>query len=171
MAEWHRSAVLRSAAVGVLLLGLAGCSTAPEGDASTQALTVAHYPNNMITISLDIAEREGFFDAEGLTVETIDVAKGPEAIAGLIGGSTQIAWATPATFIPAAAQGQDLVALPPFMDLDYVIYVPEDSDIETVEDLRGRKIGVNALGGAVHTFALEVLKPRSTDGMGGLSAP
>lgn len=143
--------------VGVagVTFALAACSA--SSDADEDHVTMAHYPNNMITISYDIAEREGFFADEDITVDTIDVAKGPEAVAGLMSGSTDIAWATPATFIPAVEEGQEIIAVPPFMDLDYGIYVPEDSDIRSVEDLKGKRIGVNAIGGAVQTFAEQVL--------------
>lgn len=155
----HRG--LRSILSIVTLAAVAGvsasCASSENTGSTDDTVTVGTYPNNMITISLDIAERQGFFDEEGLTVETIDIAKGPEGIAGLIGGSNQFTWATPATFIPAVEQGQNVVAVPPFMDLDYGIYVPEDSNIQTVDDLAGRNIGVNALGGAVQSFAEQVL--------------
>lgn len=157
----HRGlrSILSIAILSAFAVGSASCASSggADPDADGDTVTVGIYPHNMITISLDIAERQGFFDDEGLTVETIDVAKGPEGIAGLIGGSSQFTWATPATFIPAVEQGQDVVAAPPFMDLDYGIYVPEDSDIQSVEDLAGRNIGVNALGGAVQEFAEQVL--------------
>lgn len=151
--------ILSIAMLSALAVGAASCASPDStgADSSGEAVTVGTYPNNMITISLDIAETQGFFEEEGLEVETIDVAKGPEGIAGLIGGSSHFTWATPATFIPAVEQGQDVVAVPPFMDLDYGIYVPEDSDIQTVADLAGRNIGVNALGGAVQVFAEQVL--------------
>lgn len=74
-------------------------------------------------------------DCLGVTSIRADVGRGPEAVAGLMSGSTDIAWATPATFIPAVEEGQDILAVPPFMDLDYGNYVPEDSDIQSIEDL------------------------------------
>lgn len=154
-----------SAAVLALLAPITACgggSDSGDGDGST--VTVAMYPNLLSTIGLVVAQEQGMFEDEGISVETVDVSKGTDAIAGMLGGTTQFTYATPPVLIAAMAQGQGLKALPTWEDMDYTLSVPADSDIQSVADLDGRTIAVLTIGGALEFFAREVLELNGVSG-------
>lgn len=144
------------ALLATLTTACGGDSEVADGDGST--VSVAMYPNVLSTVALVVAQDQGMFEAEGITVETVDVLKGTDAIAGMLGGTTQFTYATPSVLIPAMAQGQEVLALPAWADQDYTLSVPADSDIESVEDLEGATIAVLAVGGALEFFANSVLE-------------
>jgi NitT/TauT family transport system substrate-binding protein len=168
--------IARAAAgiVGLAALGasLAACgsssshATAPKG-ASTHAapantnltkVTIGNFPTSALTLPYVVAQDQGFFKDAGLNVETVNSTSGPTLVAGLIGGTTQIAVEVPPNAFPAMQQGEPLAVLSPYGRLDLSIVTPTNSGITNLQSLRGKTIGVTARGAFTETFARYVLK-------------
>lgn len=148
-----------------LLLTVTACAGSSEqsGDGAGGPVVVANIPGNMATVTLQVALDQGFFDDAGITVETIDAPVAPEAISGMIGGTSDVSYATPAVLIPAMQQDPDVLAMGPFAAQDYRLAVPEDSPVQSVDELQGATVAVFARGGAVEFFAREVFRTAGID--------
>lgn len=145
--------VAASALVGAL--ALAGCSSAPSaepgGEASggTMTLRVSIAPANFETVYL--AQEQGFFEAEGLTVEVVAGGAPPQAIPQLLSGEVDIAQTSGAPAIASVSQGLPIAALMPA-----ILAVPEpvtsgvlakpDSGITSWKDLTGKTVASPAIG-------------------------
>ncbi|MEE2062000.1 ABC transporter substrate-binding protein [Rhodococcus artemisiae] len=153
------------AGVGAAMVALTACggteSNVTEDGLTT--VTVGNMNSNSLTFPLLVAQEEGFFADAGLHVETVDAVSGPELTAALIGGTTQIAVGTPENVMPAMAQGQGLVAIPPFGQLDMSLITLQDSGINEVADLVGKQVGVVQRGSFSEKFARSIMVDHGLD--------
>ncbi len=95
-----------------------------------------------------IAQEQGFFNKNGIDVDLIFIRTGPLQVAAVSAGSTQIAYAAGAAVLGAVAGGADLKVIASFTNrLTYTIIARPD--IKRPEELRGKRFGVQAIGGAV----------------------
>lgn len=78
---------MRSAAVAVLLVLVAGCGQAGQ---EAKKITIASAPNVFLS-ALYVAKDDGLFAKEGLTVEIVEVESGNDSIAALASGQAQYA--------------------------------------------------------------------------------
>jgi ABC-type nitrate/sulfonate/bicarbonate transport system substrate-binding protein len=82
----------------------------------------------------------------GITVETVDFEFGPDTIRALASGAGAIASTSPTPamrFIQESGSAVKVIAAE-LLNTDYILLVTED--IQTVEDLRGKKIGISEPG-------------------------
>lgn len=134
----RRAAVV---AAGVaLLIPLAACSAPAEEDGPT-TLRVGIVP---VTpwLPVMVAEAEGIFDAHGLNVEITKVQQSPSAA---IGQQFEIGQATGSDFVQAVNGGLDQVLISNIAyegDTTSALMVPADSDISSLEDFEGARVGV-----------------------------
>jgi NitT/TauT family transport system substrate-binding protein len=108
-----------------------------------------------------IAKHVGFFREEGLDVELLPVGGSNEVALQISAGNGDIG---------AASPGQAIVGMQPHLDLAvryfynmlyssiWLISVPVESPIKTLADLRGKKLGVTAMGTAGITFGSAFVK-------------
>ncbi|MFD1810675.1 ABC transporter substrate-binding protein [Rhodococcus gannanensis] len=160
MKSFHKLAGAALLATTVLVASACGTSQASldPGDVDgTASLTLGIYPNSSLSLPAIVAQNQGFFADAKLDVSTIAGKSGPELTAALIGGSTQVAITAPQSALPAIRDGQDLMALAPAIDLNYLIAGRPDVAENGVSGLKGKKIGVTARGSASEAFAREVL--------------
>ena len=136
---------------------------AAEDEGGDSVVTVGHFPTSTTTLPLVVAQEKGFFEAEGLKVETVDAKGGPELTAALIGGTTQVAVGVPAAVIPAMSEGSPLVGLPPYARLDLAIAVPESSPLTSLDGFEGKTVGVTQRGALTEKFASTVLQDAGID--------
>jgi NitT/TauT family transport system substrate-binding protein len=99
---------------------------------------------------LHIAQREGFFEEEGLDVEIVDGGAAAQAIPQVLSGEVDIAGTGGVSLFAAVAQGMPLKAISSLQNAatDPVtsgILVPEDSPIADYADLEGKTVGLQAL--------------------------
>jgi NitT/TauT family transport system substrate-binding protein len=148
-------------AFSVLLLAACGGGekTPAEGtDAlSEDSVVVASVsPSWLVVAPVLVAEENGYWEEEGLSVKREVVGPGTAHIGALIGGSIDFSVNinTP-TLIQAASKGADLVAIASSQDtLSYVLYA---KGVDSVEDLAGKTIVTDAPGGDSEFFTLDVL--------------
>lgn len=99
----------------------------------------------------------GYYQQEGLDVDLLFVGGSNEAAIQVATGNAEIGEASPAQAVIGMEEGS-----PAAMDIRYFynagyrniwsISVPEDSAIKSISDLKGKKIGVTALGSAGTTY-------------------
>ncbi|MEU7985587.1 ABC transporter substrate-binding protein [Streptosporangium canum] len=149
----------------VLTLSACGGSDAKTDTASASGLEKTKITIGALPIpdsaALYIANKRGFFQKEGLTVDIQVVQGGAQAQQGLFGGSldaTQTNYVS--TFLAASAGNKpkiisDLYQATPN---SFNLMVAKDSSIKSPADLKGKKIAVNSLRNIGTLSVTSVLK-------------
>lgn len=102
-----------------------------------------------IVINILIPEYLGYYAEEGLTVEVIPLGSNQAAMAALAQGRVDFSVGVPSFQLPLAAQGE---AMPMINFYEYTypfkwaVAVSPDSDVQSLEDLRGQTVGVANFG-------------------------
>lgn len=101
---------------------------------------------------LFVAKDQRFFEEQGLDADIVQVRSGPVAISALAANEAQ--------FYIVSATGSSLGAIAAGLDLAYVAglinkldgYFVTSAKIRTPEDLKGKTIGVQSIGGGIWMF-------------------
>jgi len=140
--------------VAALAATLAACATSTPGSNDSPGAGSTEQLKVLVTPTLDslaayVAKEKGYFADEGLDVE-IGVGQGGKAISdALLAGEAQIGIVNYGSLISGAVNGLPLTLVSPLTlggTDDFSIWVQPDSGIDTVADLKGKKIGVIATG-------------------------
>ena len=118
---------------------------------------IAHGAFNEKLAALWIAGEHGFYRKHGVNVEVINIRSGPQTMAAIASGDIQIAYTIPGTVLSAAAAGMDAVFFGGIVnraDGDFVV----TPSIARAEDLKGKKLGVQSIGGGVWSLAMLALE-------------
>jgi len=144
----------------VLALVLAGCGASPSPSGATvgapekKHLVVAvGGVSQFIYLPLTLAKQLGYFQDEGLDIEIQSLRGGGEAARALIGGSADIVTGFYDHTIQTQPKGERLVMVclyDRFPGLVLLVSKRAASQIQSVKDLRGKKIGVTAVGSSTH---------------------
>ena len=109
----------------------------------------------IIYLPLTVTERLGFFKEEGLDVVIQDFGAGARALQALIGGSVEVVTGGYDHTIQMQALGRDIVAfvlLNRYPGLVLAVRKDLESEIRSISDLKGRRVGVTAPGSSTHIF-------------------
>jgi NitT/TauT family transport system substrate-binding protein len=146
--------VASAVAVAIMCLA-AGCDTG-GGSAGNAATTALEEPNITIAAvpSVDlagfyIAEDDGFFKQQGLNVKLVPVASSKAIIAGQLAGKIDICAGAYMPYISAEAAGAKFRILAEGSVMapgTRVLLVPSNSHLTSIDQLVGKKIGLNASG-------------------------
>jgi NitT/TauT family transport system substrate-binding protein len=102
-----------------------------------------------------VAKYLGYFEAEGLDVSLLPVGGSNETAIQISAGNAELGAASPGESLIGIQSGQLHIRY--FFDLYYAniwsLAVPVDSPLNSVEELKGKRIGVQAMGSAGITFA------------------
>jgi NitT/TauT family transport system substrate-binding protein len=118
---------------------------------------IAHGAFNEKVEALWTGVEQGLFRKHGVNVEVINIRSGPQTIAALASGEIQIAYTIPGTVVSAAAAGMDVAffgGLVNRADGDFVVA----PNIRSAEDLKGKRVGVQSIGGGVWSLAMLALE-------------
>jgi NitT/TauT family transport system substrate-binding protein len=143
------SSLMKIFLIGWLLLGAATVpGRAAEG---LQKLRVAYAA---ITAAFSIpwvAKEAGIFQRHGLDVELVYIASGSRAVQTLVGGSIDVAAIGGPAGVDARLAGGDTVyvAIPVNRVIVFTVAAPQ---IQRVEELRGKSIGVTRIGTVTDFF-------------------
>jgi NitT/TauT family transport system substrate-binding protein len=111
-------------------------------------------------LPLTIAEQLGYFKAEGLQVEISDLAGGAEALHALVGGSADVVSGTYEHTINLQAKNQFITSIALMGRAPQIAVGVSTKAVPhyaSLQDLRGRKIGVSAPGSSTNMVANLVL--------------
>lgn len=169
--------LIAAGTLGTLALGLAGCggsSTGQEGETAEVTAIVA--PVNYEQAY--IAEQEGYFEDRGLDVEIKPGGTPQDNIAQVMGGSADLTIGSWDTIVSSTAQGVPIKVVASSgvvsstVDTSGLI-VMADSDIQSAEDLQGRTVAFNDLGGGPHLVAMQAAEEAgvSRDGFESVRLP
>ena len=153
-----RRTVALSALLAATLTATAACSGADTAGSSPDAETVevsfGYIPDFNGTSLLAIAEDQGLWDKHGVEATTPSFTNGPLQIQALGTGDLDFGYIGPGAFwLPASGQAK-IVAMNTLGQADRVVGQP---GIESIEDLRGKKVAVpeGTSGDMILTLALE----------------
>lgn len=135
----------------LLLILLVGCGsnqeeTAPQEaeEQEQQKLRMASWSKPIAEQSnLYLAEEKGWFADAGIDFEYIPGAGGGDAVKNIIAGNADVAFANIEAVLLAAEQGENLkVIYNVYPDNVFNVVSLKESGIESVEDLKGKDVGV-----------------------------
>jgi NitT/TauT family transport system substrate-binding protein len=108
-------------------------------------VVIAHAAMNFRVAPLWVAQDQGFFAKYGIDSEIIYMSGGPTLFSGMLSGDIQIGWTASAIIVPIA-EGADFVIVAGFNNrvTDELVVRPA---IKRPEDLRGKRFGVQSIGG------------------------
>lgn len=107
-------------------------------------------------ISLWAAHEMGFFTRHGLQTELIFVATSVQGIPALISGEIPIFSGSPETAAQAVTRGAEMVIVASNEPTQYKLIV--QPGIKAAEDLKGKKIGIDRIGGSSHYATRRMLE-------------
>jgi NitT/TauT family transport system substrate-binding protein len=137
--------------------------------AATVGLAAPEKPDVVIAVGgkpslyylpLTIAERQGYFAAEGLQVQIVDFAGGAKALQAMMGGSADVVCGGFDHVVQMRAKGQRLRAFTllvatPALSLGISSKLADR--YRSPRDLKGMKIGVSVPGSSTHAFVNHLL--------------
>lgn len=168
-----RIRVLLAMLVPIAVL-VAGCSVQPTGEGSDGAsgeLT----PMTLLTaqsapaISTEVAvyavpKALGYFEEEGLDVSVATADGSTAAIQALAAGSGDVSYPEGSAVISAVAKGVPVKAFAKVVEQwQWFMGVLPDSDIKSVSDLKGKKIGVISLASGSFLYAKAAMRAVGLD--------
>jgi NitT/TauT family transport system substrate-binding protein len=127
--------------------GGGGGSTSAEGG-TTKVEMLLSYQESIYWVPLLIAQDQGYFEEEGVEVDVKATEGSGFVTQQIIAGNADFGWAAAADDVIALSKDDSLRALScnPERNI-FRIVVKEDSDIQTVEDLKGKTLGFTEAGG------------------------
>ncbi|WP_425802686.1 ABC transporter substrate-binding protein [Desulfitobacterium sp. Sab5] len=153
--------------IALLSLSLVGCKNSKEAETANagnkkQNLTV-NLADQTAYFPIKIAEELGYFKEEfekdGITISVKSFKSGPPMIEAFTSGQLDIGLLGDQPVIQARSNNVDLKAISTFTSSEkaYGIFATEKSGIKSLQDLKGKKIGV-PLGTTLHQLAFLYLK-------------
>mgnify|MGYP003576598739 CR=1 FL=1 len=136
------------------------------GFAQQTAAQLRYVPVGIPSISISsgsfiVAKEAGFYKDEGLNVDLV-VMRGAPAIQGLIGGTVPFASSGGAGLLPIVRGAPLRIIFTTFSRPMFWVY--SKPEIKTVEELRGKKIGVSSIGSGPDSLLRTMLKKHGLDG-------
>lgn len=153
-----KSRLTTGLAASFLALSLAACSSeGGSGDGGGDGggkIRIAHN-SNAANLPARIAEEQGFFEEEGIEVE-FTLVENISTLPPALGKSFEVVQTAPTNMIAASSQGIPMVAVSgATVDTQEnptaAVIASEKSGIESIKDLKGRKLGVLNETGTLHT--------------------
>lgn len=116
-----------------------------------------------------LAKQLGEFDKAGLAVELVDLKGGSDALKAVLGGSADVVSGYFDHCVNLAAKKQELqsfVVYDRYPGLVLVVSPKHTSEISSIKDLAGKKVGVSAPGSSTDFFLKYMLKKNGLDPAG-----
>jgi NitT/TauT family transport system substrate-binding protein len=124
-----------------LVISTIAASTSGEPAQAATKVTVGVLKFGTVSWVIDTIQRNGFDKAEGIELDVVPLASIEATAVGLQGGSVNII-ATDWLWVSRERSGGADFTFSPFTTALGAIMVPANSPIETLADLKGKKLGV-----------------------------
>src|SRR5258708_22289587 len=133
------------------------------GRTSRQRVRVAvgSRPGNLVYLPLDLARAQDYFAEEGIEAELVHFDGGTEAARALAAGQADFSGNSIDHAVGLRASGRELKMVASFTPLPTVTLVIRrdwKQQIRSIQDLKGRRLGVTAIGAGTHVLAAYILK-------------
>jgi sulfonate transport system substrate-binding protein len=151
---WTKTAVLSAAVITAMTLS--GCG---QKQAETVTLNIGFQKYGILPIVKARGTLETALKDQGVNVKWVEFPAGPQLLEGLNVGSVVIGESgeAPPIFAQAANANLVYVANQPAAPLAEALIVPKDSPIQTIQDLKGKRIALNK-GSNVHYLLVKLLE-------------
>jgi NitT/TauT family transport system substrate-binding protein len=171
--RWFLKRAIGTAGAGLVVPLFAACTptaapaptaqsaAAPTtGPAAATAITKVSYayasPNGFHFVATVAGEKPDLVHKFGIEFDLLTTTNSPNAVNALVGGSVNVAAATPDSAWPAQDKAPDVKQLFAIAEgTPYVLLA--QPEIKKVADLKGKTIGVSALTGGADTTALKIM--------------
>lgn len=114
---------------------------------------IAHGAFSEKVVVLWLGAEQGLFRKHGVNVEVINIRSGPQTMAALVSGDIQVAYTIPGSVVSAATSGLDVAFFAGIVNKADGDFIAGPS-IHSPEDLKGKRIGVQSIGGGVWSMAM-----------------
>jgi NitT/TauT family transport system substrate-binding protein len=144
---WMAGLVVTSVVAGAYLSGSSPATAATESKIAPVSITIG-LPNSTPSFAnsdIAVAQAEGYFRQEGLTVHVDDLTSGVPVVDGVVGGHLTIGASSIEPVVNAAAQGASLKIIGSYANKLTVSLVTTKS-ITSPADLRGKRLGIQQVG-------------------------
>src|SRR5215467_3223236 len=131
-----------------LLLSALVLATKSDSLAATGEVIITHASMSTSAIPLWVAQRQNFFGKYGVKSKVVWVRGNPAQIATLASGDTQIAYGGATTALAAAVGGKELQMIASLSSRENLDLVARPG-INSPKDLRGKRFGIQSIGGGV----------------------
>ena len=147
---------LAPAAAGIVLLSLAACGSSASADGASQSAGQDGKSSIKVVVApiqyetAYIAQEQGYFKAEGLTVDLVRGADPAANLAQVVSGQADITTGSWENVATAISQGMPVKVISGNGVVDSKsdnsgILVSKNSNIKTVADLKGKNVAVNGV--------------------------
>jgi ABC-type nitrate/sulfonate/bicarbonate transport system substrate-binding protein len=131
-----------------LLLSVLVFATEIDLLAAPGEVIITHASMSTSAIPLWVAQRQNFFGKYGVKSKVVWVRSNPAQIATLASGDTQIAYGGATTALAAAVGGKELQMVASLSSRENLDLVARPG-INSAKDLRGKRFGIQSIGGGV----------------------
>jgi len=135
-------------ALSGLLLVVSVLVTKADLFAAASEVIITHASMSTSSIPLWVAQRQNFFGKYGVKSKVVWVRGNPAQIATLASGDTQIAYGGATTALAAAVGGKELKMIASLSSRENLDLVARPG-INSAKDLRGKRFGIQSIGGGV----------------------
>ncbi|HZA52759.1 MAG TPA: ABC transporter substrate-binding protein [Candidatus Udaeobacter sp.] len=134
--------------IGAFWLTFLAFALQADALAASGEVIITHASMSTTAIPLWIAQRQNFFAKYGIKSKIVWVRGNPAQIATLASGDTQIAYGGATTALAAAVGGRDLKMVASLSSRENLDLVARPG-INNPKDLRGKRFGIQSIGGGV----------------------
>lgn len=121
--------------------------------AEPPTVRIAHGAFSEKVAALWVGAEQGLFRKHGVNLEVINIRSGPQTMAALVSGDIQIAYTIPGSVVSAVTSGLDVAFFAGIVNRADGDFIGHPS-IRSAEDLKGKRIGVQSIGGGVWSMAM-----------------
>ena len=145
---------LRRIPLGLMVFGLALLGPFHFSRAAELPLVrIAHGAFSEKIAILWVGAEQGLFRKHGVNVEVINIRSGPQTMAALASGDIQVAYTIPGSVVSAATGGFDAAFFAGIVNKADGDFIATPS-IKRPQDLKGKRVGVQSIGGGVWSMAM-----------------
>src|SRR6185369_15688613 len=132
---------------------VAGTTCQTQAASSPAKVVITNSAVNARVAPVWIARDQGFFKKYGTETDLVLIRSGPLQVASLAAGDSDVGYSGASTVVGAASGGADLKILASFTNKITYDLVARPG-IKTAADLRGKRVGIQAIGGTVWMGAM-----------------
>jgi NitT/TauT family transport system substrate-binding protein len=144
----------------IILLQLISARAAFSAEAQKLEKLIIGYPAPVASLGvIDVMRKAGLFRKNGLDVDLVYIQGSPILTTAMVSGQVPLSFIGGAAIVASAVGGADTVYLACGINTLYW-RVFSTSDVKTVADLKGKKIGVTTIGSQEDSVIRFILKER-----------